>query len=144
VWGNIRYDDDDFIHFCNVRFLSRHYRYSPEQIMHMRGQHRDYYIIHNNIWREAKHNNGRWNRDDRKGRHNNGRWNSDDRKDRHDNGRKSKDWKHDGSPSHKGPGDVKSGGSSGSDKTPGDVKSGQGTESKQQTPPRRRTGSGRD
>ncbi len=128
VWGSMRYNDDDFIHFCNVRFLSRHYRYSPEQIMHMRSQHRDYYVIHNTIWRE---------------KHNNGRWHSDGRNDRHDNGRKSQNEKHGGSSSDNGPGDVKSGGTSRNDNTE-TVKSGQGSEPRQQNPPRRRSGSGRD
>jgi hypothetical protein len=64
-WGRIRFADDDFIRYCNVRFLSEEYHYRPEEIMRMREQHHDFYIIHNDIRREVEHHDSREVRVDR-------------------------------------------------------------------------------
>ncbi|HLP15119.1 MAG TPA: hypothetical protein VK470_02605 [Bacteroidota bacterium] len=51
-WRRIDMRDDDFIRFANVRFLSEHYRWDPRDVMRMREQRRNYYILHNDIHRE--------------------------------------------------------------------------------------------
>ena len=83
-WGRIRFADDDFIRFCNVRFLSERYHYRPEVIMRMREHQHDFYMIHNDIRREMDHHESRDVRQYRNDRHDQDR----NVEMRHDNGRR--------------------------------------------------------
>ncbi len=82
VWGTIRYADDDFIRFCNVRFLSEQYHYRPENILHMRERQRDFFMIHNDIRREMERRSPKEQMQKRVDRHDAGR-NTDPRNDKH-------------------------------------------------------------
>lgn len=122
VWGRVRYDDDDFISFCNVRFLSRHYHYRPENIIRMRQHERDYFLIHRDIRHEwQKQRQGRNDRHEQWERHDNGR---------HEGEMRRGGWNNPG-------------GKPGSDVKKDDRNSGQDN-TRKQNPERHRSGSGRD
>lgn len=52
-WKNIALDDDDVINLVNLRFLSDFHKYSPEDIMRMRSEGKNFVII-NERFREEK------------------------------------------------------------------------------------------
>jgi hypothetical protein len=82
-WGRIRFADDDFIRYCNVRFLTEHYHYRPEDVLRMREHQHDFFYIHNDIRREMEHHDSREVKVDRNDRHDS-REVRVDRGDRHD------------------------------------------------------------
>ncbi len=69
AWGKVRFADDDFIRFCNVRFLSTQYRYPPENILRQRERQRDFFMLHNDIRREMDHRGAKEFRQQRSDRH---------------------------------------------------------------------------
>ncbi len=48
-WRRIRLSDADIINFSNLRFISEHYGYRPEEIISMREGGRPFVAIHNDI-----------------------------------------------------------------------------------------------
>ncbi|MGE5314229.1 MAG: hypothetical protein ACM3Q4_06010 [Acidobacteriota bacterium] len=52
-WRRIDWRDDDFIRFCNVKFISERYHRHPDEIMQLRAERRNYYILYHEMRREA-------------------------------------------------------------------------------------------
>lgn len=51
-WKAIRLDDDDIVNLVNLRFMSKHYRYAPEQVMRFRSNGEDFLKINADIKHE--------------------------------------------------------------------------------------------
>jgi hypothetical protein len=41
-WRDIRLDDDDFVNMVNLRFISEHYGYSPDEVVRMRSSGKNF------------------------------------------------------------------------------------------------------
>ncbi len=52
-WKQIRLGDEDVVNFVNLRFMSEHYGYSPDRVIRMRSEGRNFVEINNNF-REEK------------------------------------------------------------------------------------------
>ena len=52
-WGSIRLTDIEIVNFVNLKFISIHYDYSPDEVVKMRGQGTSFVKIHGNV-RKAK------------------------------------------------------------------------------------------
>ncbi len=51
-WKKIRLHDDDVVNLVNLRFISEHYGYAPENVMRMRGDGRNFVTIHETAYKE--------------------------------------------------------------------------------------------
>jgi hypothetical protein len=51
-WKQIRLDDDDIVNLVNLRFMSKHYGYAPEQVMRYRSNGDDFLKIDADIRQE--------------------------------------------------------------------------------------------
>jgi hypothetical protein len=78
-WKKIRLRDDDVINLVNLRFISEHHGYAPENVMRMRGEGNNFVTIDETAYRE-KH--GRKKDHDEDGDHH-----GDGKKDRDHNGK---------------------------------------------------------
>jgi len=54
-WRKVMLTDADIINMVNLRFMSEHYHYRPEEIMKMRAEGRNFIVIHNTIRGGRKH-----------------------------------------------------------------------------------------
>ena len=48
-WRNIKLTDDDIVNFVNLKFLSEHYGYSPDEIVKMRAKGQDFISVNTEI-----------------------------------------------------------------------------------------------
>ena len=48
-WKKIKLSDEDIVNFVNLRFVSEHYGYAPEEVIKMREQGRNFVTIDNDI-----------------------------------------------------------------------------------------------
>jgi hypothetical protein len=48
-WASIRLSDSEIINFVNLRFISDHYGYSPDEIIAMRERGRDFVVINREV-----------------------------------------------------------------------------------------------
>jgi hypothetical protein len=51
-WKDIRLGDADVVNFVNLRFMSEHYGYSPDRVIRMRSEGRNFREINNNFHSE--------------------------------------------------------------------------------------------
>lgn len=51
-WKQIRLDDDDIVNLVNLRFMSKHYGYAPENVMRFRSNGEDFLKINADIRQE--------------------------------------------------------------------------------------------
>jgi len=51
AWKKMRFSDRDIVNQVNLRFLSNHYGYAPERIMHSRGEGRGFVTIDQDVRR---------------------------------------------------------------------------------------------
>jgi hypothetical protein len=51
-WKKIRLHDDDVINLVNLRFISEHQGYAPENVVRMRGEGRDFVAINETAYQE--------------------------------------------------------------------------------------------
>jgi hypothetical protein len=54
-WRRVMLTDADIINMVNLRFMSEHYHYRPEEIMRMRAEGRTFIVIHNTIRGGRRH-----------------------------------------------------------------------------------------
>lgn len=53
-WSKIRLTDIEIVDFVNLKFLSKHYGYSPDQIVEMRGKGKNFMEINSDIKKNKK------------------------------------------------------------------------------------------
>lgn len=103
-WNQVRLSDSDIINSVNLRFVSDHYGYSPEEVIRMREAGKDFVSIHGDVRKmyKSRHNDRNYwkNRDDSWRRNDEMMWKRDDdrgwRKDDHRDNSKwnARDMKH--------------------------------------------------
>ena len=71
-WNNVRLEDSDIVNFVNLRFVSEHYGTSPDKVIHMRSEGRNFREINDNFHKGKKDrgDKGRGNRGGDKDREN--------------------------------------------------------------------------
>lgn len=53
-WRHVRLDDDDVVNLVNLRFISDHYGYSPEDVMRLRSGGKSFVVINEDIRNRSK------------------------------------------------------------------------------------------
>lgn len=53
-WGDIRLSDDEIVNFVNLKFVSEHYGYSPDEVIDMRSKGKDFISINAEVKSKAK------------------------------------------------------------------------------------------
>ncbi len=48
-WGTIRLSDSDVVNMVNLKFISEHYGYSPDEIIHMRSAGKNFVLINSEV-----------------------------------------------------------------------------------------------
>jgi len=79
-WKKIKLSDEDVVNFVNLRFVSEHHGYTPEQVIKMREDGKNFVTINNDITVEkTKHQKKKW------------FWEKHDDKDQKDNNNSDRD-----------------------------------------------------
>ena len=53
-WKHMKFSDNDVVDLVNLRFISEHYKCSPEEVIKMRGKGKKFTAINNDIEKEKK------------------------------------------------------------------------------------------
>lgn len=53
-WKHMKFSDADVVDLVNLRFVSEHYKYPPEEVIKMRGKGKKFTAINNDIEKEKK------------------------------------------------------------------------------------------
>lgn len=82
-WKHIRLDDDDVVNMVNLRFISEHHHYSPDEVVRMREGGRNFIVINEDIRKSRGEGRGKGEYGDGDRKHDKG-----DKKEKHGKGHK--------------------------------------------------------
>lgn len=74
-WKKMKFSDADIVDLVNLRFISEHYKYPPEQVIRMRSEGKKFIVINDSVIKEKKGGKGKAkdNGDSDKGKHGKGK-----------------------------------------------------------------------
>lgn len=60
-WKKMKFSDSDIVDLVNLRFISEHYKYPPEQVIKMRSEGKKFIVINDYVKKEKKGGKGKSN-----------------------------------------------------------------------------------
>jgi len=68
-WKKIVFKDDDVVNLVNLKFMSEHYKYSPDEVIKIRSKGKNFVMVHDEIKRGKKEKEDKGARGEKEGKH---------------------------------------------------------------------------